>query len=157
MCLICAACGKEEGASEVNDVIETQAEKSSEIWLRANEQVDPALWLASREAGRELAATDAAVDKMREAIVAARAHFLESHRMLANRTAQIGKMLAEDGAAEDYAGILRELADVAKAAGQTQIYGELCQHYYNLRHKGGTREEAFAVLAERYKAQKQFR
>ena len=156
-CFLCVACGKEERANEVNDVIETKDEKSSAIWLRANEHVDPALWLASREAGRELAATDPAVETMREAIVAARAHFLESHRMLANRTAQIGKMLAEDGRAEDYAGILYELAEVAKAAGQTQTYGELCQHYYNLRHKGATREEALAVLAERYKAQKQFR
>ncbi|HEY8139340.1 MAG TPA: hypothetical protein VIF61_15970 [Methylocystis sp.] len=157
MCLLCVACGKEERASEANDVIETQDEKSSEIWLRANEHVDPAFWLASREAGRELAESDPAVDTIREAMVAARAHFLESHRMLANRTAQIGKMLAEDGRAEDYAGILHELADVAKAAGQTQTYGELCQHYYNLRHKGATREEALSVLAERYKTQKQFR
>ncbi|PPD45757.1 MAG: hypothetical protein CTY15_02520 [Methylocystis sp.] len=156
-CLLFAACGKEERAAEANDVIETQDEKSSAIWLRANEHIDPALWLASREAGRELSASDPAVETMREAIVTARAHFLESHRMLANRTAQIGKMLAEDGRAEDYAGILHELADVAKAAGQTQTYGELCQHYYNLRHKGATREEALAVLAERYKAQKQFR
>lgn len=156
-CLLCAACGKEERANDANDVIETQDEKSSQIWLRANENVDPALWLATREAGRELAATDPAVENMRAAILTARAHFLESHRMLANRTAQIGKMLAEDGRAEDYAGILYELADVAKAAGQTQTYGELCQHYYNLRHKGAAREEALRVLAERYRTQKQFR
>lgn len=156
-CLLYAACGKEERANESNDVIGTQEEKSGEIWLRANEHVDPALWLPSREAGRDLAATDPAVDKMRDAILAARAHFLESHRMLANRTAQIGKMLAEDGRAEDYAGILYALAEVAKAAGQTQTYGELCQHYYNLRHKGATREEALNVLAERYRTQKQFR
>jgi hypothetical protein len=156
-CLLCAACGKEERASDADDVIETQEEKSNAIWLRANEHVDPALWLASREAGRELAATDPAVARMREAIVAARAHFLESHRMLANRTAQIGKMLAEDGRAEDYAGILHRLAEVAKAAGQRQTYGELCQHYYNLRHKGATPEEALRMLAERYRTQKQFR
>ena len=156
-CLLFAACGKEERANEANDVIDAQQEKGGEIWLRANEHVDPALWLASREAGRELAPTHPAVEKMREAIVTARAHFLESHRMLANRTAQIGKMLAEDGRAEDYAGILLELAEVAKAAGQTQTYGELCKHYFNLRHKGATREEALSVLAERYRTQKQFR
>lgn len=156
-CLPCAACGEGKHASEANDVIETQDEKSGEIWLRANEHVDPALWLASREAARELAPTDPAVEKMRAAILAARVHFLESHRMLANRTAQIGEMLAEDGRAEDYAGILYALADVAKAAGQTRTYGELCQHYYNLRHKGATREEALSVLAERYRTQKQFR
>lgn len=156
-CLLLAACGKEERADEANDMIETRKEKSSEIWLRANEHVDPAPWLASREAGRELAANDPAVEKMRAAILTARAHFLESHRMLANRTAQIGKMLAEDGRREPYAEILYELAEVAKAAGQTQTYGELCQHYFNMRHKGVAREEALNVLAERYRTQKQFR
>jgi len=155
--LLRAACGKEECASEANDVIETQEEKSGQIWLRANEHVDPALWLARRESGRALATNDPAVEKMREAIVTARTHFLESHRMLANRTAQIGKMLAEEGRAEDYAGILNELAEVAKVAGQRQAYGEICQHYFNLRHKGSTREEALNVLAERYRTQKQFR
>lgn len=37
-CLLCAACGKEERASDANDLIETREEKSNEIRLRANEQ-----------------------------------------------------------------------------------------------------------------------
>ena len=154
---LCAACGKEERASEPTDVIETQDRNSDALWIRANERLDPALWLASREAGRELEARDPAVERIREAMLTARPRFLESDRMLANRTAQIGKMLTEDGKREDYGGILRDLTAIAAAAGQTQTYGELCQHYYNLRHKEVTREEALRLLAERYRTQKQFR
>jgi hypothetical protein len=127
--LFLAACGEEKRVREadVEDVIEAEDGKTDAIWLRANDHIDPAQWLASREAGRELAATDAAVDKMRAAILAARRHFIESHRMLANRTAQIGRMLADEGKVEDYGSILYALTDVAKAAGQRQTYGELCR------------------------------
>ena len=156
-CFLCAACGKEERASEATDVIETQDRDTEALWIRVNEHVDPALRLASREAGRELAARDPAAGIIREAMLTARPRFLESDRMLANRTAQIGKMLAEEGMRQDYAGILRDLSGVATIAGQTQTYGELCHHYYNLRHKGATREEALLLLAERYRTQKQFR
>jgi hypothetical protein len=142
---------------ESDDVVEAEDGKTDAIWLRANDHVDPAQWLASREAGRELSANDAAVDKMREAILAARLHFIESHRMLANRTVQIGKMLAEEGKGEGYAGLLYALTEVAKAAGQRQTYGELCHHYFNLRHKGVSRDDALRLLSQRYETQKQFR
>lgn len=160
-CLLCVACGEEERASDPNDVIEAQDGKADATWLLATDHVDPALWLASREVGRELSASDPAVARMREALLAARPHFLESDRMLANRTAQTGKMLAEDGRAEDYAGLLKAFANVAAAAGQKQTYGELCQHYYNLRHKGAARDDALRLLlgryGGRYETQKQFR
>lgn len=156
--LLLAACGKEEApAPEDNDVIEVEDGKSGAIWLRASDHVDPAQWLASREAGRELDAADAAVEKIREAMLVARQHFIESHRMLANRTAQIGKMLKDEGKPEDYAGLLTALTDVARAAGQRQTYGELCHHYFNLRHKDVSRDEALHMLSQRYETQKQFR
>lgn len=155
--LLCAACGEEERASDSVDLIEAQDGDVNAVWLRATDHIDPALWLARREAGRDLVATEPAVGRMRAALLAARAHFLESDRMLANRTAQIGRMLAEDGRPEDYVALLDALANVAAAAGQKQTYGELCQHYFNLRHKGATREEALRTLSERYKTQKQFR
>lgn len=156
-CLLFAACGKEERASEANDVIEALETKSDGPWLSATDNTDPALWLASREAGREHIADDVAVGRIRAALLAARPHFLETDRMLANRTAQTGKMLAEDGKAENYAGLLEALSTIAAVAGQKQTYGELCQHYFNLRHKNVTREDALRLLSERYRTQKQFR
>lgn len=159
MSLLLAACGGEEHAQvkDTEDVVETVDGRTDAIWLRVNDHVDPAQWLASREAGRELGATEPAVGRIREAFVAARQHFIESHRMLANRTAQIGRMLAEEGRAEDYAGILYAFTDVAEAAGQRQTYGELCHHYYNLRHKNVSREDALRLLSQRYETQRQFR
>ena len=53
--------------------------------------------------------------------------------------------------------LINSLADVAAIAGQKQTYGEVCQHYYNLRHSGVEREEALRMLAARYRTQKQFR
>lgn len=156
-CLLSAACGKEERASDANDVIEAHEAKSGGPWLSATDKTDPALWLASREVGHEHIADDVTVGRMRAALLAARPHFLETDRMLANRTAQIGKMLAEDGRAEDYAGLLEALSNIAAIAGQKQTYGELCQHYFNLRHKNVTREDALRLLSERYRTQKQFR
>lgn len=157
--LLLVACGEAERVREAqtDDVIEPEDGRTDAIWLRANDHVDPAQWLASREAGRELGATEPAVGRIREAFVLARQHFIESHRMLANRTAQIGKMLADEGKAEDYASILNALTDVATAAGQRQTYGELCHHYYNLRQKSVSREDALRLLSQRYETQKQFR
>ena len=94
---------------------------------------------------------------MRAALLAAQSHFLETDRMLANRTAQLGEMLAADGHAEDFAQLIGSLVEVAATAGQKQTYGELCQHYYNLRHAGVERDAALRMLASRYKTQKQFR
>lgn len=77
--------------------------------------------------------------------------------MLANRTAQVGQMLAVDGHAEDFAQLINSLVEVAATTGQKQTYGQVCQHYYNLRHSGVGREEALRMLAARYRTQKQFR
>jgi hypothetical protein len=157
VCALLAACGEERRSAEQDDVIEPDDRKSAEVWLRANDHTEPALWLAQREAGSAVGEQAPAVERLRAALRSARAHFLESDRMLANRTAQIGEMLAADGHAEDFAQLINSLVEVAASAGQKQTYGELCQHYYNLRHSGVERDEALRMLADRYKTQRQFR
>jgi hypothetical protein len=156
-CLLFAACADEERKPASSDQIALDDNRTGEIWLRATDRIDPAVWLASREQGRELAGTEPAVEEMREALESAGAHFLESGRMLANRTAQTGAMLEADGRKESYAALIAALTDVAAAAGAKQTFGQLCQHYYNLRRKGVERAEALKILAERYQTQKQFR
>ncbi|PWB95553.1 hypothetical protein [Methylosinus sporium] len=121
-------------------------------WLTPIDRVDPAYWLAARKSG------GAPVDEGREARLRAAlevgaAHFLESPRMLANRTAQLADMMAEIGAAEDEAESIESLARVAAATGSKQTFGDLCQHYFNLRKQGATRDSALADLRERYSAQ----
>jgi len=152
-----ASCGEEKRSAEQDDVIEPESHKGADIWLRATDGIEPALWLARREAGAEVAEGERVVERIRAALLLVQAHFLETDRMLANRTAQVGEMLAADGHAEDFARLIRSLVEVAATAGQKQTYGELCQHYYNLRHSGVEREPALRILASRYRTQKQFR
>lgn len=157
VCALFASCGEERRAAEQDDLIESGALKGADVWLRATDRTEPALWLAQREAGGAVGAREPAVERIRAALLSAQPHFLESDRMLANRTAQVGQMLAADGHAEDFAQLINSLAEVAVIAGQKQTYGEVCQHYYNLRHSGVAREEALRMLAARYRTQKQFR
>lgn len=157
VCALLAACGEEKRSAEQDDVIEPDSGKSAKNWLSAADHTEPALWLARREAGAAVSEGSPAVERIRAALLSARAHVLETDRMLANRTAQLGQMLAADGHAEDFSQLIVSLVDVAATAGQKQTYGELCQHYYNLRHSGIERDAALQMLASRYGAQKQFR
>ncbi|MGJ0395146.1 MAG: hypothetical protein ACR65U_02790 [Methylocystis sp.] len=157
VCALFAACGEERRSARQDDMIEADGDKDANFWLRATDRTEPALWLARREAGAAVSEGEPAAARIRAALLSARAHFLESDRMLANRTAQLGEMLAADGHAEDFAQLIGSLVDVAAMAGQKQTYGELCQHYYNLRHSGVERVSALQTLASRYKTQKQFR
>ena len=157
VCAIFASCGEEKRSAQQDDTIKPESGKGANIWLPVTDHTEPALWLARREAGDAVGEQKAAAARMRASLLSARAHFLETDRMIANRTAQVGQMLAADGHAEDFAKLIGALVDVAAASGQKQTYGELCQHYYNLRHSGVERDDALRVLAARYRTQKQFR
>ncbi len=157
VCALLAACGEEKRSAEQDDMIEPDSGKGANNWLHAADHTEPALWLARREAGAAVSERAPAVERIRATLRSARAHVLETDRMLANRTAQLGQMLAADGHAEDFAQLIGSLLEIAATAGEKQSYGALCQHYYNLRHAGIERDAALAALASRYSAQKQFR
>jgi hypothetical protein len=156
-CVFLAGCDGEGRRDAATDVIDPEDKNAAGSWLRATDHTDPAVWLAGREQGHALAETDPAVADMRQALASARVHFLETERMLANRSAQVGRMLADDGHPEGYAALLRALSGVAAVASTRQTYGEICQHYFNLRRRGVSREEALKLLSERYQSQRQFR
>jgi hypothetical protein len=123
-------------------------------WLAPTDGTDPALWLARREAGSPVPADDSRNRALAQAFARARGRFVEDPRMIANRTAQLGTMLAEAGHPEDYATLITGLSAVAAAAGhRKQLYGEMCQHYANTRRAGANRDTALARLTERYGAQ----
>lgn len=72
--------------------------------------------------------------------------------MIANRTAQLSDMLARDGQRESYADLIESLAKIAEDSKGKLEYGDLCQQYYNLRHRGADKTAALATLTGKYQA-----
>lgn len=156
--LICAlastGCGeRKEARRPVQDVVvEEKSEAPQTSWIRRNDDVDPAVWLASKEARRLLAPDDVEVMRLRKAFEGAEEKYLDSMRMIANRTAQLADMLAKDGKPEAAADIVEGLSTVIGVGRGKETYGELCQFYFTLRHNGADRQSALADLQLRYGA-----
>ena len=139
---------KQSSDNRESDIVSTQENRQSG-WLRVEDRTDPAVWLAERETGRRVASTDPAAQAFRKALATAGERFLESDRMLANRTAQLGEMLASDGRPESYVVLLVSLtATIADTANGKRAYGDLCQFYLNLRRAGVDRNSALNSLAK---------
>jgi len=121
-------------------------------WLRSEDHIDPALWLARKETSAPSFPSPEAVARIRNALAEANDRFLETLRMVANRTAQLSDMLARDGRKENYIDLIESFSKVAEGSKGKLEYGDLCQFYFNLRHKGIDKAAAFAVLADKYQA-----
>jgi len=121
-------------------------------WLGAENRTDPALWLAEKEASAISPASPEAVARIQKALIDANNRFLETPRMLANRTAQLSDMLARDGQKENYIDLIESFSKVAEGSKGKLEYGDLCQFYFNLRHKGIDKAAAFALLGDKYQA-----
>ena len=153
--LALSACGgdaSDEGAAE-QPVVARTTEADVPPWLAQTEAMDPARWIASREAGRLVPEADPRAVALRAGLDRAGSAFIEDRRMIANRTVQLGQMLAEAGMPEGYASLLDGFVGVAGASHRRQLYGEMCQHYFNTRRQGDDPPTALARLAERYGAQ----
>ncbi len=132
---------------ETRERVETPASRgiAARQWLEPADTADPALWLAAREEGRDLAPDAPAVTAWRARLAEADARFGETGRMIANRAAQLETMLAEIGVRESAREILETFTPFAEK-GSRRGFSDLCQHYYNLRTQGFARPEAVAAL-----------
>jgi len=157
--LFLAACdrpeepARAEQGSEDGTVVATKSDADIPPWLSLTHPMEPARWLASRELGRPAPEVGSQTDHLRHSLARAKGAFIEDPRMVANRTVQLGQMLAEAGIAESYADLLDGLEAVAAVTTRKQLYGEMCQQYYNTRRQGVDRASALARLTERYAAQ----
>ena len=139
----------DERAEDAGAVVANTSETDLPSWLSPTDGTDPGRWLAGREAARALPADDARVSAMRAPLAGARDGFIEDPRMIANRTVQLGQMLAESGLGEGYAAILDGLGGIAAGRWHRKsLYGEMCQHYYNARRQGADHATALAPLAQ---------
>ncbi|MFG1348035.1 hypothetical protein [Xanthobacter autotrophicus] len=113
-------------------------------WLERTDTVPPEVWLAARSVPPADPARMAGLLKEADAL------FDETPRMLANRTAQLQGMLAEKGVAEPPQDLLEDFIRLAREDGGTRGrfgFGDLCQHYFNLRASGLGRVAALEALA----------
>lgn len=151
----CGGGDEAETKSEDQAIVATQSDADVPAWLSPTDPMETGRWLASREAGKPVPNDDAASAQMRRSLGRAQSFFIEDPRMIANRTVQLGQMLGEAGKKEGYEALIEGLTRVAQGARGRQLYGEMCQHYYNTRQQGDDRDATLVKLAERYGAQRE--
>ncbi|KAB1074457.1 hypothetical protein [Methylobacterium planeticum] len=146
--------GPTNARDEEQSVVATKSDMDVATWLAPTDAIDTARWLASREADHLVGADDPTAARLHRVLARAKPYFIEDPRMIANRTAQLGQMLAETGQRESYGDLIESLTAIAAAGRGKQLYGEMCQHYLNTRNAGSDRAAARARLIERYGAQR---
>lgn len=153
--LALSACDRGEEASNTEDqaLVATKSDAEVSTWLSPTDPMEPARWLASREIGKPAPEVGSQTEHLRHSLARAKDSFIEDPRMIANRTVQLGEMLKEAGKPEPYADLLDGLEEVAATTHRKQLYGEMCQHYYNTRQQGVDRAATLARLNERYAVQ----
>ncbi len=119
-------------------------------WLEISSSITPAQWLASRGDEKPKPINHPEVQVIAEQLATAHELYRESERMIANRSAQISEMLAPHGIQERPVAILHDLTSIAGEVGQTEGFGAVSQHYFNLRVANIERGEALATLKTRY-------
>ncbi|WP_371346310.1 hypothetical protein [Ancylobacter sp. IITR112] len=116
-------------------------------WLQPTDDTEPEAWLASRDAGADVAPNAPAAKAWHDVLDEADSRFGESGRMIANRAVQLETMLSEIGIRESARDIIADFSTLA-GKGARAGFSDLCQHYYNLRQQGLDRTAALAALAQ---------
>jgi hypothetical protein len=119
-------------------------------WLDLSSPLTPAQWLVSRNENELKPIGDPEVRRVADSLSSANARYRESERMIANRASQLSDMLAPLGIIESPIAILEDLTSIAGEVGQTEGFGAISQHYFNLRVARVERREALAVLTRHY-------
>lgn len=117
-------------------------------WLDANSGITPEQWLASRAARADLPESAPQVKNMRVEINKAAEHFRDPPRMIANRAVQLEEMLAKEGIEESAPQLIQLLSTATAQTGLKEGFGSVCQHYFNLRQQGVSREAAVEQLKQ---------
>ncbi|AFJ01825.1 hypothetical protein Q7C_654 [Methylophaga frappieri] len=120
--------------SETVDALLQQEEKPLPLWLDGEVDMTPQVWLVERSIA-EVSDKEAEVQRTAELLLVAADRFGESHRMIANRSAQLEDMLQEQHYNETAVDLLAWFVDLPSTK-SPHSYSALCQYYYNLRTKG---------------------
>jgi hypothetical protein len=146
-----SGCGDaDDGRNQDRRSVSSEASPHTVKWLEVSSPISPAQWLASRDADRPKPLSDPEVQRIAAVLTAAHSRYRESERMIANRSAQLSDMLKPLGIEESASDILDDLAAVSGELNQTEGFGAISQHYFNLRAAGTSRGDSLATLKDRY-------
>jgi hypothetical protein len=149
-----AACGDEAPRSGPHDKAASAIDSGPHQakWLELSSPLSPAQWLASHGEPKVRTLDDPEVRRLDELLNRANARYRESERMIANRAVQLSDMLKPLGIQETPTAILVDLVGIAGEVGQTEGFGAVSQHYFNLRASSIARPDALTTLKARYSA-----
>lgn len=150
LALAVSACSDDTGSGTRTAVQAGDSRAHKVRWLEVGSQITPAQWLVSRGEEKLRPLSDPDVQQVTSELEAAHAVYRESERMIANRAAQVSDMLADIGITEPATTVLTDLTHVAGEVGQTEGFGGIAQHYFNLRAASVARSEALTALKARY-------
>lgn len=114
------------------------------LWLDGQVEMSPQRWLVKRSRA-EINDETAEIERTAELLITAADRFDESHRMIANRAAQLEDMLFEHNIKETAVNRLEWFTKLPTL--QTpHSFSALCQYYYNLRIQGKNEDEIIQNL-----------
>lgn len=148
--VLLGGCDDDDGAAARKESTASSTPAQGQTWLQPGDKQSPAQWMVSRSLPQAKPLDDPEVRRVASVLASANALYRESERMIANRAVQLEGMLKDVGISEPAADILSDLTTVAGEVGQTEGFGALSQHYFNLRTNNIGRGEALAVLKSRY-------
>lgn len=136
-------------ACEQNDVPQMNTvpvvdESTIPLWLDGRVEMSPQEWLVKRSSA-EVTDEKAEVKRAADLLITAADKFDESHRMIANRAAQLEDMLLEHRINETAVNLLEWFTKLP-ALQSPHSFSALCQYYYNLRIQGKTEDEIIQSL-----------
>ncbi len=130
-----------EPSPETNTQITVEGPK---LWLGKRNDVTPEQWLLNHRTASGAAKAPAA--EIRRTLASAARNFKDSPRMIANRAIQLEAMLAQHGIEENALDLLSDLSFTATPEKNAEGFGARCQHYYLLRIKYPSKQEALSAL-----------
>jgi hypothetical protein len=152
-CTMVAGCSDDEPQgqqSATTTAVEDEAFNRNKDWLEKHDEITPEQWLIKRAEKAGKALTEKEIETLGASLQKASHRFGESPRMIANRSAQLEAMLKDVGQNENAVTLISNLTDAVGGAGQTEGFGAICQHYFNIRKEGLSPEDAIADLRKRY-------
>lgn len=105
-------------------------------WLDARSTQSPTTWLVERMAASGQTITPAEVVALDQALAEADARFLESDRMIVNRSLQLSTMLREIGIDRSPIVIILDFEQAARGHQGALSFTKACELYVNSRRRG---------------------